>query len=270
MKISFIGGGNMASALIGGLLARGYAAEGLAVAEIADEARARIATQFGVRCSAALDEVLPDSDAIVLAVKPQQLREAAAAAGPLAGRAVVVSIAAGIRSGDIRRWLGDATPVVRAMPNTPALIGLGVTGLYAGGQVSPAQRRLAEDILAAAGRVVWLDREELVDTVTALSGSGPAYVFYFIEAMMEAGRALGLEAGAARLLAIETFRGAAELAARSEESPAELRARVTSKGGTTERALASLDRDGVKAAIGRALAAARERAAEMADEFGRL
>ena len=270
MKISFIGGGNMASALIGGLLQRGCAAGDVAVVEVAADARARLAAQFGVLCTDSAADALPHSDAVVLAVKPQQLREAAAAAGPLIGGAVVVSIAAGIRSADIARWLGGDPPLVRAMPNTPALIGLGVTALFAGARVSSAQRRLAEDILSAAGKVVWLEREELVDTVTALSGSGPAYVFYFIEAMIEAGRAQGLDAEAARLLAIETFRGAAELAARSPESPAGLRARVTSRGGTTERALASRERDGVGAAIGRAIAAARARAAEMADEFGKL
>lgn len=270
MKISFIGGGNMAAALIGGLLGRGHRAQDIAVVEIAEDARARLRERFGVHCTALAGEALPGSAAVVLAVKPQQLRDAARLAGPLAGPAVVVSIAAGIRLDDIARWLGRDAPLVRAMPNMPALLGMGVTGLYARPEVSAEQRRLAEDILAAAGKVVWLEREGLIDAVTALSGSGPAYVFYFIEALVDGGVAAGLDPGVARLLSIETVRGAAELAARSAESPAQLRERVTSKGGTTERALASFERDGVKKAVERGLAAAGARAAELSDEFGKM
>jgi pyrroline-5-carboxylate reductase len=269
MKISFIGGGNMASALIGGMLGRGHPAQDIAVVEVDEGARARMTEGLGVRCTAAMAEALPGSAAIVLAVKPQQLGDAARLAGPLVGEALVLSIAAGIRLQDIARWLGRDVPLVRAMPNTPALIRMGVTGLYARPDVSARQRQLAGDILSAAGKVVWLEREELIDAVTALSGSGPAYVFYFIESLVEAGVAAGLDAAVARLLSIETMRGAAELAARSAEDVAQLRERVTSKGGTTERAIASFDRDGVRAAIGRGVAAANTRAAELADEFGK-
>jgi pyrroline-5-carboxylate reductase len=190
---------------------------------------------------------------------------------PLVGRAVVISIAAGIRLTDIRRWLGgdQALALVRAMPNTPALIGMGITGLYAGPEVDTAARALAERILSAAGTVTWVESERLLDPVTAVSGSGPAYVFYFLEAMQAAGTALGLAPETARMLALETFRGAAELAARSSEDFATLRQRVTSPGGTTERALASMNDDGIAAAIGRALKAADTRAGELADQLGR-
>ncbi len=271
MKISFIGGGNMAAALIGGLVARGFAAPSIQVVERLADARERLAATHGVTCAADADAIVPGSDVIVLAVKPQQLAGVARTLAPLVGRAVVISIAAGMRLADIRRWLGgDPTlALVRAMPNTPALIGMGITGLYAGPEVDPAARTLAERILAAAGKVTWVEREQLLDPVTAVSGSGPAYVFYFLEAMQAAGTALGLTADTARELALETFRGAAELAARSTEDFATLRERVTSPGGTTERALASMTGDGVAEAIGRALMAANTRAAELADQLGR-
>jgi len=187
---------------------------------------------------------------------------------PYLGRQLVLSIAAGIRAGDLARWLG--TPIiVRAMPNTPALIGEGVSGLAALPAVSAVQRELAEKILRAAGSVVWMDREEDLDAVTAVSGSGPAYVFYFIEALIAAAQAEGLSAAQARALAIGTFAGAAQLAARSEDPVDVLRERVTSKGGTTAAALARLDAGKVQAAIATAVRAARLRAVELGDEFGR-
>jgi pyrroline-5-carboxylate reductase len=271
MKITFIGGGNMAGALIGGLRASGIAASEIAVVEPLAQARERLVSTHGVAVAEDAATLAPGSDAIVLAVKPQQLPAVARALAPHVGQAMVLSIAAGIRLADIRRWLGDRADLalVRSMPNTPALIGMGVSGVYAGADVGDAARALAERILSAAGKVCWVEREQLLDPVTAVSGSGPAYVFYFLEALQAAGAALGLAPETARELALETVRGAAELAARSSEDFATLRTRVTSPGGTTERALASLEADGVTAAIARALQAADARAAELADQLGR-
>ncbi len=271
MKITFIGGGNMAAALIGGMLSRDFSAGSIEVVELLADTRDRLVATYGVKATAEAAASVPGSDVVVLAVKPQQLAAVARTLGPVIGSALVISIAAGIRLEDIRRWLG-ASPslaLVRAMPNTPALIGMGITGLHAGAEVDPEGRALAERILSAAGKVTWVEREQLLDPVTAVSGSGPAYVFYFLEAMQAAGTALGLAPETARVLALETFRGAAELAARSPEDFATLRTRVTSPGGTTERALASLSGDGVAEAIGRALKAADARAAELADQLGR-
>jgi pyrroline-5-carboxylate reductase len=205
----------------------------------------------------------------VLAVKPQQLREVAERLRPLLGGQLVISIAAGIRAGDIARWLGGHTNLVRAMPNTPALIRAGITGLCALPGVGAGGRAGAERILGAVGQTLWLDDESLLDAVTAASGSGPAYVFYFIEALQDAALALGLAQGDARRLALATFLGAARLAADSAEEAAVLRARVTSKGGTTERAIGVLDEARVKQHIVRAVAAAAERSRELGDEFGK-
>jgi pyrroline-5-carboxylate reductase len=206
---------------------------------------------------------------VVLAVKPQQMREAARAVAPHLKDELVLSIAAGIRLADLGRWLGGYARLARCMPNTPALIGLGVTGLYARPEVAPAQRAHAQAVLEAVGEVIWVDDEALLDPVTAVSGSGPAYVFYLIEALERAAREVGLDAAAARRLALGTFRGAAELAARSSEPPATLRERVTSKGGTTERALASMRTEKLDEAIVRAVRAANERAKELGDELGK-
>lgn len=268
MKVSFLGGGNMAAALIGGMLKRGYSAAAIQVIELIPEARERLTESFGVRCTAVADDAALACDVLVLAVKPQQLREALA---PLAGRLaaqLVVSIAAGVRMADIGRWLGGYRRIVRAMPNTPALVGAGISGLCGDVSVDAEQRRTADSLLAAVGQTVWLDNEAQMDAVTAVSGSGPAYVFYFIEALQAAGEALGFPPEAARKLAIETFSGAAKLAAQSTEPPAVLRARVTSKGGTTEAALKSLEADQVAAAIGRAVAAACARGKVLGDELG--
>lgn len=269
MKVTFIGGGNMASALIGGMRRQGHAAADVQVVEPVAEARRRLSSEFGVIVAATPAELPPLGDLVVMAVKPQQMREAAMAVSPHIGRAAVLTIAAGIRLADLRRWLGGAGALARCMPNTPALIGAGITGVYAAQEVSTQQRTAVESILSAGGKVVWVDSEDQLDPVTAVSGSGPAYVFYFIEALEEAGVALGLSADVARELAIETFRGAAELAARSDEPPATLRARVTSKGGTTERALASFDADQIKSAIARGVRAANARAAELAALMGK-
>jgi pyrroline-5-carboxylate reductase len=268
MKITFLGGGNMAVALIGGLQARGYAASDIQVAEHHPESRERLARKFGVRAIPALDDSALACEVLLLAVKPQQMREALA---PLAGRLgpqLVVSIAAGLRMADISRWLGGHRRLVRCMPNTPALIGAGVTGLVADSSVDEAGRAAAEAILAAVGDAVWITDEAQMDAVTALSGSGPAYLFHFIEALEAAGCGLGFDPATARRLAIGTVLGAARLAAESEESPATLRERVTSKGGTTEAALARMDADGFLPLIARALQAATERGRELGDELG--
>lgn len=269
MDITFIGGGNMATALAGGLVAKGFAAKRLKVVEILPEARARLAASLGVACFEKPAAAAPFGDVVVLAVKPQQMREAARAIAPHLGTTLVLSIAAGIRLADLGRWLGGYGRLARCMPNTPALIGAGITGLYARPEVAPQQRAQAQAVLEAVGEVIWVEDEALLDPVTAVSASGPAYVFFFIETLERAARELGLEAAAARRLAIATFRGAAELAVRSDEPPATLRERVTSKGGTTERALASMRAARVDDAIVRAVQAANERARELGDEFGR-
>jgi pyrroline-5-carboxylate reductase len=269
VDITFIGGGNMATALIGGLVARGVATSGVKVVEVLHEARARHSERFGITCVETPAEAVPHGDAVVLAVKPQNMREACHALAPHVGDALVLSIAAGTRLADIGRWLGGRTRLARCMPNTPALVGAGISAVYARPEVSPAQREIVQTILEAAGKVVWVDDEALLDPVTALSGSGPAYMFYFLEAMQQAAAELGLEAETGKLLAVETMRGAAELAARSSEPASVLRERVTSKGGTTERALASMNSDGVREAIVRAIHAADRRARELGDELGR-
>jgi len=267
MKICFIGGGNMANALIGGMLGKGYAAAQIDVVEINEENRAKLQSQFGVRATDSLAEGVAGSDVVVLAVKPQQLREVAQALAALLEGQLLISIAAGIRAGDLARWAGSQA-VVRAMPNTPALVQSGMTGLYALPAVSAAQRGQAQDILAAVGETLWVDDEPMLDAVTAISGSGPAYVFYFIEAMQKAGQELGFSADDARRLSLATFLGASKLAASSDEEPGVLRARVTSKNGTTERALLSMAANHVDEHIMAAAKAAADRAKEMGDELG--
>jgi pyrroline-5-carboxylate reductase len=269
MNICFIGGGNMASALIGGMLGKGFAAAQINVVEINAENRARLQTQFGVRTMDGLAEGVTGSDIIVLAVKPQQLREVAQQLANLIDGQLLISIAAGIRAGDLARW-ANSQAVVRAMPNTPALIQSGMTGLYALPAVSAAQRDQAQDILAAVGETLWLQDEAMLDAVTAISGSGPAYVFYFIEAMQQAAAKLGFNAEDARRLSLATFLGASKLAAASEEDASVLRARVTSKNGTTERALLSMAANHVAEHIEQAAKAAADRAKEMGDELGAL
>jgi pyrroline-5-carboxylate reductase len=268
MKVTFIGGGNMATALIGGLLKNGWSPEDLAVAEIDAEARRRLQRNTGVKVYADLALAMAEPDCVVLAVKPQSMRDVARALAPLVRGTLVLTIAAGIRIGDLSRWLGGHKGIVRAMPNTPALALAGVTGLYAADGVTANERSRAEQILAAAGRTLWVDSEERIDGITAVSGSGPAYVFYFIEALQRAATQLGFDDNAARLLAVETFKGAAKLADESGESAATLRARVTSKGGTTERALSELEKSEVGNAIVRAVIAAAERSRELGHALG--
>jgi pyrroline-5-carboxylate reductase len=268
MKVTFIGGGNMATALIGGLLKNGWSPHDLNVVEIDAAARARMERDSGVATYADMAPAVGETGCVVLAVKPQHMCAVARSLAPLLGDSLVVSIAAGVRIGDLSRWLGGYQRIVRAMPNTPALALAGVAGLYAGPTVEDSDRSRAEQILAAAGRTLWVETEERLDGVTAVSGSGPAYVFYFIEALQRAAAQLGFDDRAARLLAIETFKGAAKLADESNESAATLRVRVTSKGGTTERALNELENRGVGEAIVQAVRAAAERSRELGDAFG--
>jgi pyrroline-5-carboxylate reductase len=267
MNTCFIGGGNMANALIGGLLKRSHAPSELSVVEINADNRAKLQKEFGVRATAELTEGVAGSEVIVLAVKPQQLREVATRLAPLLSGQLLISIAAGIRAVDLARWAGSQN-VVRAMPNTPALIQSGVSGLYALPAVSQPQREIAENILSAVGSTLWLTDEAMVDAVTAISGSGPAYVFLFIEALQQAARELGFDDAAAKSLVIGTFLGAAKLADASTEDVSMLRARVTSKNGTTERALLSMESNLVKQHIITAAKAAATRAKEMGDELG--
>lgn len=271
MKVAFIGGGNMSQAIIGGLLAQGYAPADLHVVEPDAAARQKLAA-MGVDAEAACTAVVLRAGTIILAVKPQVMREALA---PLSGKLdaqLVISIAAGIRTGDLSRWLGGNgayARIVRAMPNTPALIRAGITGLYAMPALAPADKARAEKLLQAVGKTAWFDQEKMLDAVTAVSGSGPAYVFYFIEALEAAAREMGLDEQAARLFALETFAGSARLAAESKDAPAVLRANVTSKRGTTERALETFDAASLKQKFIDGVKAAAARAAELGDEFGR-
>lgn len=269
--IAFIGAGNMGRAIIGGLLQGGHPAAGLRAADADPATRERAAREFGIMTSADNLAVATGADVLVLAVKPQQLAPVATALRPvtLARRPLVLSIAAGIGTAALARWLGDGTPIVRSMPNTPALIARGTTALYATAATDAAGRALAESIMRAVGSVHWLEDEALMDAVTALSGSGPAYVFRVIESLAAAGAALGLAPALALRLATETMAGAAELAFSSTAEPATLRAQVTSKGGTTERALAALDAGGIDALFADALRAARDRSCALAEEFGK-
>ncbi len=269
MRIAFLGGGNMATALIGGLLKKGVEASSISVVEVSPAARERLAARHGVRASSAPDAATQKADTLVLAVKPQDLRPAAAAlAGSVRGK-LVVSIAAGVRLDALSRWLGGHRKLVRCMPNTPALIGAGISGLYALPEVSQDERKRTETILGAVGEVVWLTEERLLDPVTAVSGSGPAYVFWFIEQLAESAKGMGIPADVALKLALHTVLGAAKLAAGSEESPAELRKNVTSKGGTTEAALKVFDEEQLAQRFARALEAASRRGADLGAELGK-
>ncbi len=267
-SMTFIGGGNMASALIGGLLREGYNAQEIRVVEIAFEAREALEKKYGVAVFSDLESATQGSDLIVLAVKPQQMAQVAATLKAHLGTQLVISIAAGIRTQDLSRWLGGYAHIVRAMPNTPALVLAGMTGLYAMPGVSEEHKSAAQNVLGAAGAVMWIEEEAQLDAVTALSGSGPAYVFYFLEAMQQAGVELGLTSQAARSLGICTFLGAAKLAAESKEDAAILRARVTSKGGTTERALSVMDAATIKTHMVDAIKQAAARSKELGDELG--
>jgi pyrroline-5-carboxylate reductase len=267
-EIAFIGGGNMASALIGGMLqqTRRIPATVLVI-EPDDRQRARVALQFGVLALAVADAQLAQVPLVVWAVKPQSFAAAMRPCAPHVSKALHLSVMAGIRTESLVSASGSAR-VVRAMPNTAALVGKGISGLYATPAVSARDRATVEQVLAPSGEVLWFEHERDLDAVTALSGSGPAYVYYFIEAMIQAAGEMGLTVEQGRRLALATFAGATALAQQSKDSPAVLRERVTSKGGTTYAALMSLDNDAVKAAFVRALHAANERARALGDEFG--
>ena len=269
MNITFVGGGNMATALIGGMLKKGWTADAIRVVDSDPAARDRLARVFRVQVHADLASGVAGAECILLAVKPQQLQAVARALAPLVADALVLTIAAGIRVSALSRWLDGHSRIVRAMPNTPALVLCGMTGLYAAPVVTQRDRTSAEQILGVAGTSLWVDREDELDGITAVSGSGPAYVFYFIEALQQAATELGFDEGAARSLALQTFSGSVKLAVESNEPVAELRVRVTSKGGTTERALSELERNGVRAAIVSAVHAAAEHSRELGDALGK-
>jgi pyrroline-5-carboxylate reductase len=267
MKIAFIGGGNMATALIGGLMRDGTPPASIRVVEVDPQRRGFLKRTFGTDSSAAPDESLRGADATVFAVKPQQMQEACTQCQPWLDSGFVLTIAAGIPSTSVSAWSGRPQ-VVRAMPNTPALIGAGITGMSAGAGLEPAARALAERIMRAAGDVVWFDQESMLDAVTAVSGSGPAYVFFFIEALQAAAQQMGMTPEQANQMSIATFLGAARLAQQSGDPVAVLRERVTSKGGTTAAALDRMQALGVGERIIEAVHAALERSRELAKIYG--
>lgn len=266
-RIAFLGGGNMASAMIGGLIKQGMTAKDIVVVEPFAPTRDKLLSDFGITAQTEPSATLSTVGLIIWAVKPQVFKEAAAHIGTHAPQALHFSVAAGIRSDSIAAWLGTER-IIRAMPNTPALIGKGMTALYARPAVSLAGKAWVERVVASMGEFLWLDAESQLDAVTAISGSGPAYVFYFLEAMTEAAVKMGLSPEQGRRLAVSTFSGASELAHRSDEPLETLRQRVTSKGGTTYAALTSMENDGIKQRFIQAMHAAEQRARELGDEFG--
>jgi pyrroline-5-carboxylate reductase len=266
--LGFIGGGNMARSLIGGLLARGVKPEQVTVADPIASQRESLTTQMGVHTTAD-NEQAARAQVVVLAVKPQELRHVAQGLASVMSQSqpLVISVAAGIRASDLQRWLG--IPVVRCMPNRPALNGCGVTGLFAPNDISAERRALATSILSAVGPALWVEKESQMDAVTAVSGSGPAYFFLLIEMLEAAGVALGLSTEVSRRLAIETAYGSGQMAHTATESPATLREQVTSKGGTTEAALKHLESAQIRSIFNAAIAAAASRSAEMAEQLGK-
>ncbi len=266
MRIAFLGGGNMAAALIGGLVAKGTDPRSLSVIELSPAARERLAARHPVHIATAPDAAMQRADVLVVAVKPQDAK--AALASVSVSRQLVLSIVAGVTLDTLSRWLGGYRRLVRCMPNTPALVGAGISALYALPGVRAEEKKMAQDILAAAGEVVWVAEERLLDPVTAVSGSGPAYVFWFIEQLAASAQKLGLPEDVSRKLALHTVLGAAKLAAASAEPPATLRKNVTSKAGTTEAALRVFDEEQLAQRFARALEAASRRATELGRELG--
>jgi pyrroline-5-carboxylate reductase len=269
VKIAFVGGGNMAAALIGGLAGRLTAGKNIHVIDLNAATLDKLAQRFGVTTAAQASDALSSCDVIVLAVKPQQMKEVVQSLQPFVSSQLILSIAAGIPMSALSRWLNGHTAIVRTMPNTPALVGKGITGMAATEDVTPTQRIVADAILRAVGETVWVKDESLIDSVTAISGSGPAYVFYFIEAMQQAAQDLGLTLEQGTQLAIATFAGATQLAASSTEPVSVLRERVTSKGGTTYAALSSMEDSRVKDALVKAMKACAARGKELGEEFGK-
>lgn len=268
MNLAFIGGGNMANALIGGLVAKGHDPRALSVIEVAPAAREKIGSR-GVRVSAAPDASTAKADVLVLAVKPQDARAALASVATSISGKLVISIAAGVRLDALSRWLGGHRQLVRCMPNTPALLGAGITGIYALPEVSADDRKRAATILSAVGEVVWLKEERLLDVVTAVSGSGPAYVFWLIEQLAAFAEREGIPAPDALRLAKQCLLGSSQLANNSAEAPAQLRKNVTSKGGTTEAALRVFEEEKLAERFAKALAAATKRGGELGDVLGK-
>jgi len=270
INAAFIGGGNMGGALIRGLIARGLAPQRISVGEAVQARRIQLADELGVHVTDVALAVKSGADVVVLAVKPQDMAATVQRlAGVLAKREpLILSIAAGIRAADIAAWCGGGVPVVRAMPNRPALNSAGASAIYAGPGVNTKQRKLAEDVLGAAGTTVWVPDESLLDVVTALSGSGPAYFFLLAELMTDAAVKLGMERGSAQELAIQTLYGSGRMARESDGDLARLRAEVTSKGGTTEAAVRSFEAANLRGIVAAAMAAATDRGREMAQAFG--
>ncbi|HEY4365875.1 MAG TPA: pyrroline-5-carboxylate reductase [Steroidobacteraceae bacterium] len=268
MKIAFLGGGNMASALIGGLIAKGRDPRSISVIELSPAARERLGARFPVHLSTAPDAAVQGSEVLVLAIKPQDMKAALASLSGFSKEKLIVSVAAGIRLDALSRWLGGHKKIVRCMPNTPGLIGAGITGLYASSDVEKKEKEKAESILRAVGEVIWVAEERLLDPVTAVSASGPAYVFWFIEQLAASAAKLGIPKEDALALAKQTVLGAARLAAASEKEPAELRRDVTSKGGTTEAALKVFEEEKLAERFFRAIEAASRRGEEMGKEIG--
>ena len=270
LHLGFIGAGNMASSLIAGLCADGYAADKICASDLDSEKLDSLSSRFGIKTTANNQAVVEKSQILVLAVKPQSLREVALgiAAAVQRCKPLVISLAAGVAEADIDRWLGGGNDIVRCMPNTPALVKTGATALHGNENISAEQRSRAEAIMRAVGLAVWVEREELLDTVTALSGSGPAYFFLLMEAMEAAAVRLGLEPVTARLLTQQTALGTARLAMESDESPEELRRKVTSPGGTTEAAIAVFARAGFTNLVLDAMVAAEKRASSLSAELG--
>lgn len=269
MKLAFIGGGNMAQAMLAGLKTQQFVMSDITVVELDVNKHLGLQQQFGIKATSDLADTVA-CDAIVLAVKPQQLPDLAKTLASLLTTQLIISIAAGIRLQHLSAWLNDYQIIVRTMPNTPAQIQAGITGLYAHPAVSKAQIAIADQILQAAGETIWVDSEEKLDAVTAISGSGPAYVFYFIEALQAAAQSLNLSESEAKKLSLATFKGASLLADVSETSVARLREQVTSKGGTTEQGLLSLENSKVKEAIKLAAERAYARAKSLGDELGKM
>jgi pyrroline-5-carboxylate reductase len=269
MRIAFLGGGNMAGALIGGLIAKGTDPHSISVIEMSPVAREKLGARYPVHLSTAPDAAMQRAEVLVLAVKPQDMKAALASISGFSKEKLIVSVAAGIRIATLSRWLGGHRKVVRCMPNTPALIGAGISGLFASPDVSAGEKQQAESILRAVGDVVWLPEERLLDPVTAVSASGPAYVFWFIEQLAASAEKLGIPKDAALKMAKQTVLGSALLASQSAESPETLRRNVTSKGGTTEAALKVFDEAKLAEHFARAVAAASKRGEELGSELGK-
>lgn len=269
-RLAFIGGGNMASSIIGGLVQSGWSADRITVSDPSEDQCRRLRDRFGIATDADNSAVIADADVVVLAVKPQVLREVVVNASSMLQKTgpLLVSVVAGIPAASTLRWIGKPLPLVRVMPNTPALIGKGVSGLFATSETSDSQRQLATTIMAAVGETVWVRNEDLIDTVTGVSGSGPAYFFKIMEIMIAEGVEAGLEPADAKRLVVGTAIGAAKLLQQSEENAAELRRRVTSPNGTTQAGIEAMEAGGIDLAVANGVQAAIRRSRELSEQFG--